>query len=69
MRQSFPEEFPRKEYEVDPGHPGIRQDAQGAGAPYQTKRGTTGRKRSLSNDQAHRRQWSAAELPSGGAPC
>lgn len=22
-----------------------------------------------SNDQAHRRQWSAAELPSGAAPC
>jgi len=21
------------------------------------------------NDQAHRRQWSAAELPSGAAPC
>jgi len=21
------------------------------------------------NDQAHRRQWSATELPSGGAPC
>jgi hypothetical protein len=21
------------------------------------------------NDQAHRRQWGAAELPSGGAPC